>query len=101
SAIEESLSNLKFWGWTINHRSRADLNPALQYFAARDEILNSLEDTRAETRAEGIMAAYDEISRLARLAECHYKTQPPGVELVRESEFYAAQAAPWAAILRD
>lgn len=101
NAIQDSLSNLKIWGWTIDYRSRADLNPALQFYTARDQILKSLNDTVPETRVEGIMAAYDEISRLARLAECHFKTQPTGVELIRESKFYADLAAPWGAILRN
>jgi hypothetical protein len=101
SAIEDSLSNLKVWGWTINYRSRADLNPALQFYAARDEILKSLDGTTPQTRVEGIMAAYDEISRLAILAECHFKTQATGVELVKESKFYADLAAPWGAMLRN
>jgi hypothetical protein len=101
NAIETSLSNLKIWGWTINYRSQTELNPAFQYYTARDEILKGLEGAKPETRVEGIMAAYDEIARLAELAQCHFKTKSTGVELVKQSKFYAELAAPWAAILRD
>jgi hypothetical protein len=100
-AIEDSLSNLRVFGWNVNYRSRADLSPAVQYFSARDEILKSLEGAGPDTRAEGIMAAYDEISRLAVLTQCHYKAVSTGIELVRESKYYADLAAPWSAIIRN
>jgi hypothetical protein len=71
-AVEESLSNLKIWGLVINFKTRDDLSPANQYFSARDEILKSLKGIQSTQRAESVIAAYGEISRLAVLTQCHY-----------------------------
>jgi hypothetical protein len=102
-AIEESLSNIKVFNlFTINYKTRADLSPFNQYKAARDEIernLASIKDPNASV--EGIVASYGEISRLARLAQCHYKGEPIGKELILQSNYYSQEAAPWLAVLRN
>jgi hypothetical protein len=100
NAVEESLSNIRIWKFTINYKTRADLSPANQYFAAREEILKSLRDIPPTASVEGVMASYGEISRLAKLAQCHYKTEPIGVELIKQSEYYSQEALPWALVLR-
>lgn len=100
NAVEQSLSNIRLWKFVINYKSREDLSPSNQYFAARDEILKSLRAIPPSASAEGVIAAYGEVSRLATLAQCHYKTEPIGVELIIQSRYYSQLATPWGAILR-
>jgi hypothetical protein len=101
-AVEESLANIRVFGiFTINYKTRADLSPANQYFAARDELLKSFHDVKPTTRVEGIIAVYGEISRLAQLAQCHYKAEPIGKELIKQSKFYSDEAEPWIRVLRS
>jgi hypothetical protein len=100
NAVEESLSNIRFWKFVINYKSREELSPSNQYIAARNEIINSLRTIPNTANAEGVLAAYGEISRLAILAQCHYKTEPIGTELLIQSRYYSQLATPWGAILR-
>jgi hypothetical protein len=99
-AVEESLSNIRVWKFTINYKTRVGLSPVNQYFAARDEILKTLNDLPPTASVEGIIGSYGEISRLAKLAQCHYKAEPIGKELTKQSEEYSELALPWAAVLR-
>src|SRR5262249_48783904 len=76
AAIERSISNIKLLGlFTLNYKSPEALSPAAQYFAARDVILNTLKKMSETTNVEDVVASYGEISRLAQLAQCHYKNK--------------------------